>query len=132
MQGINLRISDLKFELKLTRKTDKPGETPNSTPPTGIFGSWNCADKNGRETLIKLSNDNSFALSSTKVGERLFLASGNFSDEGVSGIIMTPSQTSDSLPDQSYFQLRFMAGKGELKLRSDVANTETILGACSR
>lgn len=132
MQGSNLRISDLKFELKLTRKTANPGETPSSTPPTGIFGSWNCADNNGRQTLIKLSNDNSFALSSTKVGERLFLASGKFSDDGVSGITMTPNQTSDRLPDQSYFQLRFMAGKGELKIRSDIANTETILGTCSR
>ncbi len=132
MQGSNLRISDLKFELKLTRKTDKPGETPSSTPPTGVFGSWNCADNNGRQTLIKLSSDNSFGLSSTKVGERLFLASGKLSDEGVSGIILTPNQTSERLPDQSYFRLRFMAGKGELKLRSDISNTETSLGACSR
>jgi len=132
MQGINLRISDLKFELKLTRKADKPGETPNSTPPTGIFGSWSCSDSDGRQTLIKLSNDNSFSLSSTKEGERLFLASGRLSDEGSAGLRLTPSQTSDRLPDQSYFQLKFMAGSGELKLKSDTTNIDTRLGVCTR
>jgi hypothetical protein len=132
VQGSNLRISDLKFELKLTRKIDKPGDTPSSTPATGIFGSWSCSDNGGRQTLIKLSNDNSFGLTSTKEGERLFLASGRFADEGNSGIKMTPNQTSDRLPDQSYFQLKFVAGKGELKLKSDLANIEISLGACSR
>ncbi len=132
MQGSNLRISDSKFELKLTRKTDKPGDTPSSNPTTGVLGSWSCSNNDGRRVLIKLSNDNSFGLTSTKEGERLFLASGRFSDEGGAGIKLTPTQTSDRLPDQSYFQLKFVSGKGELRLKSDVANVDTTLGVCSR
>jgi|LakMenEpi03Aug12_release.lakeMendotaPanAssembly.Ray.scaffolds.fasta_scaffold13822_12 hypothetical protein len=129
----SLRVATENFELKLTRKSETPGDTPDgSTPNPRILGNWTCRTAAGRATNMVIYNNGKFSLTSRAAGERVFLAAGTYLIPGGSSstVNLIPHEVTDPLPRGSYFQFTQNQGDNRLWLKSMSPDQDKDLGPC--
>jgi len=129
----SLRIATENFELKLSKITEAPDDTPDGNSPNPrILGNWACSSAAGRVTNIVIYNNGRFSLTSRAASERVFLASGTYLIPGGSSstLNLMPHEVTDPLPRGSYFQFTTAPGRSALWLKSMSPDQDKDLGPC--
>jgi hypothetical protein len=129
----SLRVATENFELKLSKRTDAPDDTPDGTSPNPrILGNWVCSSAAGRATNMVIYDNGKFSLTSRAAGERVFLAAGTYLIPGGSSstLNLIPHEVTDPLPRGSYFQFTQSQGDNRLWLKAMSPDQEKDLGSC--
>ena len=128
--GTSLLIGNSFFEIKASKRTTSDHAIPGQTE-TGLFGQWICASSNDRKTIVSLAAPADFTLSSSKPGERLFVAKGTIAADEESGLRLVPTSVSDPIEEGAYFKLS--GGDTKAQLMYSMGNRGSIsLGNCHR